>query len=67
MSDESNDMVSVTILLSKQDLNKLTHMTSKLTYEDAVRDAAFEQITNYRSKIDPLGLKPFKVLSPIDE
>jgi hypothetical protein len=66
MTDFNDEKVTVSITLARRDFNKLTHMNSKLTFEDALMSAASEQICDYRSKFDPHCNMPFRDMSPID-
>lgn len=66
MSVNNDELITVSISIKRRDFNKLTHITGQLTYENALRNAAFEQICDYRSKRDPNCEHPFRDLSPID-
>ena len=66
MAVDNDELVTVSLTLTRREFNKLTKITCKLTYEEALRDAALEQICNYCSKTDKDGNFQYRVVSPID-
>jgi hypothetical protein len=66
MSSDCDEMITVCVSMLRRDFNRLTHMMSEPDFKIALMEAACEQISNYRSKVDPRGDHPYRVISPID-
>lgn len=66
MSSDGDEVVTICVTMLRKDFNRLTHMVSEETFESALVVAAYEQISNYRSRADPDGEHAYTVRNPID-
>jgi|GEM_PF-4092269 len=66
MSSDGDEMLTVCVSMLRRDFNKLTHMVCEETFEAALVAAACEQITSYKSRVDPRGEHPYVITNPID-
>lgn len=66
MSSDADEMVTVCVSMLRRDFNRLTHVMCEPDFKIALMDAACDQISTYRSRIDPRGDHPYVVRNHIE-